>query len=183
MTTRKGNPMGRAKVEDYSGSYEFVFFDRDWIDKKNYFAKGMFLFMRGRCQPRKWQKDLYEIVINTIELLPDVKDNLIQKLTVQLPLSVIDKDFIAEFSEQTEQNPGPTELCFSIFDNDRIAQVTMVSKKARISVRKELIDFLDGRPNIDYQINDSLTKAEKMKRLTKNEEIHAEVAEVEEEIS
>ena len=59
----------------------------------------------------------------------------------------------------------------------------MVSKKARISVRKELIDFLDGRPNIDYQINDSLTKAEKMKRLTKNEEIHAEVAEVEEEIS
>ncbi|WP_314969356.1 DNA polymerase III subunit alpha [Phocaeicola abscessus] len=183
VTTRKGNPMGRAKVEDYSGSYEFVFFDRDWIDKKNYFAKGMFLFMRGRCQPRKWQKDLYEIVINTIELLPDVKDNLIQKLTVQLPLSVIDKDFIAEFSEQTEQNPGPTELCFSIFDNDRIAQVTMVSKKARISVRKELIDFLDGRPNIDYQINDSLTKAEKMKRLTKNEEIHAEVAEVEEEIS
>ena len=184
MTTRKGNPMGRAKVEDYSGSYEFVFFDRDWIDKKNYFAKGMFLFMRGRCQPRKWQKDLYQIVINTIELLPNVKDNLIQKLTVQVPLSVIDKDFIAEFSEQTEQHPGSTELCFSIFDNDRIAQVTMVSKKTRISVRKELIDFLDGRPDIDYQINDSLTKTEKMKRLAKTEEIPVpETAEVEEEIS
>ena len=116
--------------------------------------------------------------------MPDVKDNLIQKLTVQVPLSVIDKDFIAEFSEQTEQHPGSTELCFSIFDNDRIAQVTMVSKKTRISVRKELIDFLDGRPDIDYQINDSLTKTEKMKRLAKTEEIPVpETAEVEEEIS
>ncbi|MCE2616867.1 DNA polymerase III subunit alpha [Phocaeicola oris] len=169
MTTKRGNPMGKVKIEDYSGAHEFVFFDRDWLDKEKYFAPGMFLFMRGRCQPKKWRQDEYEIAINTIELLPEVKERAIQKLMVKVPLSCINEDFVAEFNEQVKDNPGNAELCFMIFDDDQVSQITMSTRKGSISVHKELMDFLDSQPRIDYQINDGITKSDKLHRLKKDE--------------
>ena len=72
--TKSGKPYGIAKVEDYSGVAEFAFFGNEWVEKKNFFSEGMFLFMHGKCQPRQWKPDEWEVKINTIEILPDLKD-------------------------------------------------------------------------------------------------------------
>ena len=55
--TKSGKPYGIAKVEDYSGVAEFAFFGNEWVEKKNFFSEGMFLFMHGKCQPRQWKPD------------------------------------------------------------------------------------------------------------------------------
>ena len=94
--TKSGKPYGIAKVEDYSGVAEFAFFGNEWVEKKNFFSEGMFLFMHGKCQPRQWKPDEWEVKINTIELLPDVKDRVIEKLTVTAPLSAINDELIME---------------------------------------------------------------------------------------
>lgn len=182
MTTKRGNPMGKVKIEDYSGAHEFVFFDRDWLDKEKFFVSGMFLFMRGRCQPKKWKQDEYEIAINAIELLPDVKDSVIQKLTVQVPLSCINEDFVAEFNEQVKNNPGNVELCFTVLDDDQISQITMSTRKGSISVHKNLMDFLDSQTRVDYRINDGIAKSDKLHRLKKDEIEEEELSVVEEEV-
>ena len=96
--TKSGKPYGIAKVEDYSGVAEFAFFGNEWVEKKNFFSEGMFLFMHGKCQPRQWKPDEWEVKINTIELLPDVKDRVIEKLTVTAPLSAINDELIMELS-------------------------------------------------------------------------------------
>ena len=57
--TKTGKPYGIAKVEDYSGSAEFAFFGNEWVEKKNFFMTGMFLFMRGKCQPKQWRQEEY----------------------------------------------------------------------------------------------------------------------------
>ena len=67
--TKTGKPFGVAKVEDYSGTAEFAFFGNEWVEKKNFFAEGMFLFMHGKCQPRQWKQEEWEVKINNIELL------------------------------------------------------------------------------------------------------------------
>ena len=77
--TKKGNPFGIAKVEDYSGSAEFAFFGSDWVEKKSFFNIGMFLYMKGKCQPKQWRQDEYEVKINNIELLPEIKDKISKK--------------------------------------------------------------------------------------------------------
>ncbi len=151
--TKTGKPFGVAKVEDYSGTAEFAFFGNEWVEKKNFFAEGMFLFMHGKCHPRQWKQDEWEIKINNIELLPEVKDRLIEKLTVTAPLSAINDEMIMEFSSLVKENPGNAELFFYIRDEDGQMHVNLMSRTLKISVRKDIINYLKSQPLLDYKIN------------------------------
>ncbi len=151
--TKNGKPYGTAKVEDYSGSAEFAFFGNEWVEKKNFFVNGMFLFMRGKCQPKQWKQEEWEVKIHSIDLLPDVKDKLIEKITVSAPLSTLDEEMITEFSALTKANPGKAELCFRILDEDGQTHVNLRSNTMKISVQKELIAYLKSRPQLSYKIN------------------------------
>ena len=151
--TKKGNPFGIAKVEDYSGSSEFAFFGSDWVEKKSFFNVGMFLYMKGKCQPKQWRQDEYEVKINTIELLPEVKDKIIEKLTITLPLSAIDEELIEELDAMVKAHPGNAELCFNIQDEEGQMYVNMFSKSNKITVHKELMAYLEAHPLLSSKIN------------------------------
>ena len=151
--TKKGNPYGIAKVEDYSGAYEFAFFGNDWVEKKNFFTVGMFLFLRGKCQPRQWNQSEWEIKINSVELLPEVKDKLIEKITVVTPLSAINEEVINELSSLIKLHPGSAELFFLVKDEDGQMHVNMLSRNYKISVHKDLVNYLKDQPMLDYKIN------------------------------
>ena len=150
--TKKGNPCGFAKVEDYSGSYEFAFFGREWMEKKTYFAPGMFLYMRGKCQPKQWKQDEWEVKVNTVELLPEVKEKLVEKITVSLPLSALDDELIEEFVTLIQETPGKTELYFYIQD-EMGHHISLMSKKYKIEVDKRIVAFLDSQSLLSYKIN------------------------------
>lgn len=151
--TKKGSPYGRVKMEDFSGAAEFVFFGDDWVGKKNYFAEGMFLYLVGKCQPRKWQPDEWEVKINGVKLLSDVKDDDIQKITVSVPLSFITNEFVLEFSELIRNNPGKVDLSFVICDDDGQNRVSMQSRTMKVSLKKDIVIYIKNRPQLDYKIN------------------------------
>ena len=151
--TKTGKPYGVAKVEDYSGGAEFAFFGNEWVEKKNFFMEGMFLFMRGKCQPRQWKQEEWEVKINTIELLPEVKDNLIEKLTIKVPLSAVNEEMITEISSLAKSNPGKTKLYFYVRDEDGQMYVNLFSRSVEIAVRKDFVNYLKSQPVLDYKIN------------------------------
>lgn len=151
--TKNGKPYGIAKVEDYSGVAEFAFFGNEWVEKKNFFSEGMFLYMHGKCQPKQWKQDEWEVKINTIELLPDVKEKVIERITVKAPLSYIDDEFITEFGSIVKQNPGNAELLFYIMDDDGQMYVNLSSRSIKVSVQKDLINYLKSQSQLDYKIN------------------------------
>ena len=151
--TKKGSPYGRVKMEDFSGAAEFVFFGDDWVGKKNYFAEGMFLYLVGKCQPRKWQPDEWEVKINGVKLLSDVKDDDIQKITISVPLSFITNEFVLEFSELIRNNPGKVDLSFVICDDDGQNRVSMQSRTMKVSLKKDIVIYIKNRPQLDYKIN------------------------------
>lgn len=151
--TKNGKPYGVAKVEDYSGVAEFAFFGNEWVEKKNFFSEGMFLYMHGKCQPRQWKQDEWEVKINNIELLPDVKEKVIERITVKAPLSAIDDEFIMEFSSLVKDKPGNAELYFFVTDDDGQMHVNMLSRTMKIAVQKDLINYLKSQSQLDYKIN------------------------------
>ena len=151
--TKKGNPFGIAKVEDYSGSYEFAFFGNEWVEKKYYFNIGMFLFLKGKCQPKQWKQDEFEVRINTIDLLPDVKDKAVEKLTVVMPLTAVDEETIEEFYALASSHQGETELCFHLQDEEGQMYVHMISRTLKISVHKEIMAYLEEHPLLSFKIN------------------------------
>ena len=98
-------------------------------------------------------KEEYEIVINKIDLLSDIKDTIIEKLTISMPVSSITEDFIAELMDNVDKNPGKVDLYFQIYDDDHETNVMLTSRKKKISVQRKIIDFLSDKPSINYKIN------------------------------
>ena len=150
--TKKGTPYGIAKVEDYSGSAEFAFFGNEWLEKKNFFNMGMFLYMKGKCQPKKFRQDEYEVKINTIELLPDVKEEVIEQLTVSAPLTEINDEFIEEFSSLVKANPGNVTLNFYVKDEEG-QYLSLTSRDCKISLQKDIVAYLKSQSMLSYKIN------------------------------
>ncbi|WP_291530388.1 DNA polymerase III subunit alpha [Bacteroides sp. UBA939] len=151
--SKNGNPYGIAKIEDYSGSTEIAFFGNDWVTYQGYLGERTFLFIKARCQPKQWKQDELELKITSMELLPDVKEKLIAKITIILPLSVLNPAVVAELAVLTKDHPGTTELCFEVIDPDTKKTVSLISRPVKLSVGRELISYLNERPELEFRIN------------------------------
>jgi DNA polymerase-3 subunit alpha len=152
-TSKNGNPYGIAKIEDYSGSAEIPFWGTDWVTYQGYLNEGTFLYIKARCQPRQWKKDELELKITSMDLLPDVNDNLIEKMTLSIPLDLLDDTFVAELEAIFSQNPGKVPLFIKVCDTDDNMNVDLKSSRVKISVDKELMTYLSEKPELSFRIN------------------------------
>ena len=151
--SKNGNPYGIAKIEDYSGSAELPFWGADWVNYQGYLGERTFLYIHAKCQPRQWKPDELELKITGIELLPDVKEKLIEKITILLPLSALNKALVSDLSELVKRHPGSTELYFRLQDPEDHITLDMVSRPLKLSVGRELISYINEHPNLEFQIN------------------------------
>ena len=151
--TKKGNPFGIAKIEDYSGATELPLFGQDWIDWGRYMQQGCFLYIHAKVQPKQWRQDELEVKINKIELLPDVKDELIENITISTTLDALDDNLMNELLPLLTQHPGNAELRFSFKDIETQMQTNLKSLNTRISVGKELVQYLKSNPALEFCIN------------------------------
>lgn len=151
--TKKGNPFGIAKIEDYSGAAEIPLFGQDWIDWGSYMQQGYFLFIHGKVQPKQWRQDELELKINKIELLPDVKDELIERITISIRLDALNETMLAELTSLIKDNPGKAELLFQIKDMESLTQANLYSQNTKLRVGKELINYLKSQSAIEFSIN------------------------------
>ena len=90
---------------------------------QGYLQEGTFIYIKARCQPRPWKQDQLELKVTSIDLLPDVKEKLIERITILVPLGLLDKGLVDELAEMTRQHPGSTELCFKVTDPDSLVSV------------------------------------------------------------
>ena len=151
--SKNGNPYGIVKIEDYSGTAEIPFFGQDWVNYQGYLGERTFLYMKARCQPKRFKPEELELKITSIELLPDVKDQLLEKFTITVPLEALDKTMVMELSELTQKSPGKTELCFNIVDNGTKQAIGLKSTNTKISVTRELISFINQHEELEFRIN------------------------------
>ena len=151
--TKTNNPYGIAKIEDYSGSAEIPFFGKDWITFQGFIHEGMSLYIQARCQPRQWNPDQLELKVTNIELLTDVKDSLINKFTINIPLEELNSSLITELSELINRSSGTTELNFKVTDREMSQYLEFEAKKMKIRVGKELINFLNSSPELTFSVN------------------------------
>ena len=150
---KTGKPFAIVKIEDFSGSNELPFFGNDYIEWRNFLSVGMFLFIKGRCQPRQWKPDELDIKITSIELLPDVKDSLIEKMTIFIPLMALNQQVVNELSILSNESPGKTELFFKIFDEESNFSVDFMARSTKLSVGKKIISYINEHPELEYHIN------------------------------
>lgn len=150
-TSKNGNPYAFVRIEDYSGSFEIPFWGMDWTMWHHFFTIGMMVFMHGKCQPKRWNDQEFEVKISNIELLSEVKDKLLQKLTIFVSLPDITETLILDLDTIMMQEKGNVELQFVVSDGEISANLISSSKK--IGVNKDLISYLKTHKELAYKIN------------------------------
>jgi DNA polymerase-3 subunit alpha len=86
-------------------------------------------------------------------MLSDVKEQNVERLTIFVPLQILDNVWIASLFELAKQHPGKTKLSFQVYDAEENMSLNMNAPKIQVMVGKELTTFLDQNPDVKIQIN------------------------------
>ena len=149
--SKRGSAFGIVTLEDYSGAHELPLFGNDWVQWSSFMIEGNLLYITARCQARQYDSSKLELKIGRIDFLADVKDKLIENITINMPVHAISKDLVCTLQKLTAEN-GPVTLRMCITDAEGNT-LAMQSQKKRITVKKELISFIEKQTGMSFKIN------------------------------
>ncbi len=151
-TTKKGNPFGIMTMEDYSGSFEFAFFGNDFTDYLPYLEVGYFLMVKGRVQPKRYNKDELEVKIAHISFLSELREKMVNTITLKVPLNAISQDLITELSQLLITNEGKVTLKFMVLDPETKNSVQLLSRSMRVDLTDDLVKYIEEHPDVSLSI-------------------------------
>ncbi len=138
--SKSGSLFGILKVEDYSGSHEFMLFGQDYIDFHNYGVTGTPVYIKGAFE-RRYKNQELRFNIKSIQLLETVKGSLVS--TVHLKL--FDKDInprirgLLAMHMTDDNDAGNLEMTFMSTELNRRVRL-LASRKVNIS--RAFLDLL-----------------------------------------
>lgn len=150
---KNGKPYGSFTIQDYTDSFRFMMFDKEYIDNSKFFTMGYYLLIKGRVQKRKYKEDELEFKIRTINLLSSVKDELIKSVTIKIDPENINAEMINELKELVHDNMGETELKFLFLDPEDKISLPMFSRTIRVRLNNSFISYLEDHPGIEFKVN------------------------------
>jgi DNA polymerase-3 subunit alpha len=154
--TKTGKEFGIFVLEDYNDSHEFPLFGKDFIEFGkflNNFDQPRFVLVRGKIQPRYGMPDQLEFKVTGMELLSELGDK-IKTCSLQIPLSAISDDSIAQLQEVVKRHEGKTQLRFSVFDVAENIKVELPSRKTRVKADKAFLEDLQSvMPEVSWKLN------------------------------
>jgi len=152
-TGKNGKPYGSFILQDYTDSFRFILFDKDYIDNSKFLTAGYYLLIKGRVQKRRYKDDQLEFSIRKINLLSSVKDELIKSVTLKIDIENLNEEMINELKDLIRENKGETELKFLFLDKEDRISLPMFSRTIRVRLNNDFISYLDDHPGIEYKVN------------------------------
>ncbi|MBQ9674415.1 MAG: DNA polymerase III subunit alpha [Bacteroidaceae bacterium] len=151
--SKHGDQYGIVKIEDYSGSAEVPFWRNDWAVYQGFLQEKSFVFIHAKVDQNRWKPELLELKFSKVELLSEVKDSVIHKFTVTLPLDIINEPFVDGFTEICQKCSGNADLFIKIHDREMNMCVDMMSHPVKVAVDRQLISYLEQFEDVSYGIN------------------------------
>ena len=151
--TKTGKPFGIVTMEDYSGSGKLTLFGNDWGKWQGFLQPGNTVFITARSTPGRWDPSRYNLEIANVEYLQDVKSTKIEKLTITLDTQLLDDAVVNDMTTMISECSGKVPLYFRLRDTDGSTHVLLRSTKAKVDVRRDLINFIDSNEALSYNIN------------------------------
>ena len=153
--SKNGKPWGQFSIEDYTGTYEFKLFGKDYEKFMQFLQVGHFLLIKAGVQERynyggEPSNGELEVRIKSIGLLGNAKDNL-KCLTINIPLKTFTREFVDEVGSIIKNNLGKIELVIRIIDAEKGVSVDLFSRKYRIGITPDMLGFLKNM-ELEYGI-------------------------------
>jgi DNA polymerase-3 subunit alpha len=168
-TSKAGNPYGIFTLEDYAGAFEFPLFGKNYIEFGKYMIKDLYLFINATVQERgadfrfKKQENTnpdapkeLELKIQKIEVFSDIKDKLVNTLTLTVRLQQLTEDFAIEFNELALENKGNVNLYIQVVDELSPNKIMLFSRQHRIQINTKVYHALKRAQNeeiLEFQVH------------------------------
>jgi DNA polymerase-3 subunit alpha len=166
-TSKAGNPYGILTLEDYEGAFEFALFGPNYIEFSKYMLKDLYLLISAtvqeRGQDRKYYKPaaegeakVYELKIQKIDILNDVKDKLVNTLTLNMQLDHLDEEMVMDMTDMVLNNKGAVNIYFNVVDNLTQNKIRLFARQFRVKIDQRFYRMLrkySDEGKFDFQIN------------------------------
>lgn len=164
VSQKSGKPWMSFSLEDYSASMNFSLFGKDYENFMPFIEESNAIFVKCVIMPKIYGKPSEqeskenaapvecELKMRKITLLANTKEEFIKEFTINIPVTIIDKNFRAELIKALKANKGKKALSIKALDYEHEIAVDFFSRKQKIDVTPELIDFL-AHHNIEYKVD------------------------------
>ena len=153
-SSRTNKPFGFVTIEDYEGPGELALFNDEWAKWQHMFKEGYTVYVTAKCVPRfRDNSELFDIRIQSVDFLNDVKDKYIEKLTIAVNTSVLDDTQMTDLATVIRSNPGRVPLFFQMYDAEHNRDVLLVSRGNEVDINASLISYLESCPALTYTLN------------------------------
>jgi DNA polymerase III subunit alpha len=151
-TSKNGKPYGVITIEDYTDSYKLMFFGNDYLDNSKYFQNGFSLLFKGKIQARMYNESELEVKVKTINLLPNVREDMVKSISLVVPLQMVTDQLILEIMQHSDSK-GKITLKFKIIDPAESIAVDLFSRNTRINITDKFINYLRSTEGVEFKLN------------------------------
>ena len=153
MTTKKGSKFGKLTINDYSGNYEILLWEKNYVQYGNYLVNGQKLMIQGVYDEHRFRPGTMEFQIQNMMLLDEVRKLLTKRIHLAIPAENVTEEFVTFIGNNVKNHPGNTELIISIKDEGLAMAVRLKSQAKKIEVSDELISYLQEHEEIKYSLD------------------------------
>lgn len=148
--TKNGDPFGTLIIEDYTDSYKLFLWRENYLKFKHFIQPGTFIAMKGRIEVPQRRSEL-EFVINSIELLQNLKETKANSVHIKLPTKSLTQSVVMDLNKLFQEHEGKCSLHFTIYDPLDGIEVRMPSKTIKVDPNNTLFKELK-RMNLEFEI-------------------------------
>jgi len=151
--SKTGNPYGFLTIQDYTETYRFALFGKDYENFRKYCYVDYPLLIKGRVQPRPYNDKELDFKIKTITMLSQVREEFVKSIVFTFPYQAVNLEFINELKERIFEREGKTMLKFKVIDKETNIAVDFISRSKGISVTDKLVKYLYSNSEIQFSVN------------------------------
>lgn len=152
-TAKNSNLYAIAAIEDFSDTFKFNLFGKEYIEYGKFMQVGMCLLIRAKIQKRirDEQRTELEVRINKITLLSEAR-NEIRKVVLRVGLTKINDEFIGSLEKLCKKHKGKTQLSFSILNHEEKMSIEMFSRTFPLLLNNEVIEYFNDN-DLEFKLN------------------------------
>ena len=144
-------------IEDYTDTFEFRIFGEDYLKHRMFLVKNTFVHVKtfvreGWVNRETGKKSDPRLQFNSFQLLHDVMEKSVRKLSIQLNIKDLESKKIQNLKDLISMHPGSHLLNFVVYDNREKIKLEMPSRNQKIKVSQELLSELEEQ-QIYYRLN------------------------------
>lgn len=143
ITTKTGSPGAKITVEDFSGTFEFALFGKDYQQFLPFMQTHSQIYIEGEIAERYFikpedraagKKSPYGFKFKQISLLGTLRDSMVGGIEIQIDTAILNPDFRSKLLRSLKSHKGKATLIIRINDKETGYQIDMTSRKYSVEV-------------------------------------------------